>query len=190
MLEMNEVSNILKNSTDKSFIILDEVGRGTSSDDGLSIAMSLVDYLSKKKKAKTVFATHFHELTILENKLDNVINLKIDILEENDNLVFLRKISRGKSDRSYGIEVARMSGLPDEIIENAKVFMNKLDQSDEIFKDSHKIVKSSIDDIKDIEIEKIKNFSDSININELTPLEAINILNKLIGKIKEIWWKS
>ena len=190
MLEMNEVSNILKNSTDKSFIILDEVGRGTSSDDGLSIAMSLVDYLSKKKKAKTVFATHFHELTILENKLDNVINLKIDILEENDNLVFLRKISRGKSDRSYGIEVARMSGLPDEIIENAKVFMNKLDQSDEIFKDSHKIVKSSIDDIKDIEIEKIKNFSDSININELTPLEAINILNKLIGKTKEIWWKS
>lgn len=190
MLEMNEVSNILKNSTDKSFIILDEVGRGTSSDDGLSIAMSLVDYLSKKKKAKTVFATHFHELTILENKLDNVINLKIDILEENDNLVFLRKISRGKSDRSYGIEVARMSGLPEEIIENAKVFMNKLDQSDEIFKDSHKIVKSSIDDIKDIEIEKIKKFSDSININELTPLEAINVLNNLIGKIKEIWWKS
>lgn len=186
MLEMNEVSNILKNSTDKSFIILDEVGRGTSSDDGLSIAMSLVDYLSKKKKAKSVFATHFHELTILENKLDNVINLKIDILEENDNLVFLRKISRGKSDRSYGIEVARMSGLPDEIIENAKVFMNKLDQSDEIFKDSHKIVKSSIDDIKDIEIEKIKKFSDSININELTPLEAINVLNNLIGKIKEI----
>lgn len=186
MLEMNEVSNILKNSTDKSFIILDEVGRGTSSDDGLSIAMSLVDYLSKKKRAKTVFATHFHELTILENKLDNVINLKIDILEENDNLVFLRKISRGQTDRSYGIEVARMSGLPEEIIENAKIFMNKLDQSDEIFKDSHKIVKSSIDDIKDIEIEKIKNFSDSININELTPLEAINILNKLIGKIKEI----
>lgn len=190
MLEMNEVSNILKNSTDKSFIILDEVGRGTSSDDGLSIAMSLVDYLSKKKRAKTVFATHFHELTILENKLDNVINLKIDILEENDNLVFLRKISRGQTDRSYGIEVARMSGLPEEIIENAKIFMNKLDQSDEIFKDSHKIVKSSIDDIKDIEIEKIKNFSDSININELTPLEAINILNKLLDKIKEIWWKS
>ena len=186
MLEMNEVSNILKNSTDKSFIILDEVGRGTSSDDGLSIAMSLVDYLSKKKRAKTVFATHFHELTILENKLDNVINLKIDILEENDNLVFLRKISRGQTDRSYGIEVARMSGLPEEIIENAKIFMNKLDQSDEIFKDSHKIVKSSIDDIKDIEIQKIKNFSDSININELTPLEAINILNKLLDKIKEI----
>lgn len=186
MLEMNEVSNILKNSTDKSFIILDEVGRGTSSDDGLSIAMSLVDYLSKKKKAKTVFATHFHELTILEKKLDNVVNLKIDILEENDNLVFLRKISKGQSDRSYGIEVARMSGLPDEIIENAKIFMNRLDESDEIFKDSQVIVKSSMEDINKAEIEKIKTYADSININELTPLEAINILNKLIGKIKEI----
>lgn len=186
MLEMNEVSNILKNSTDKSFIILDEVGRGTSSDDGLSIAMSLVDYLSKKKKAKTVFATHFHELTILEKKLDNVVNLKIDILEENDNLVFLRKISKGQSDRSYGIEVARMSGLPDEIIENAKIFMSKLDESDEIFKDSKIIVKSSMEDINKAEIEKIKTYADSININELTPLEAINILNKLIGKIKEI----
>lgn len=190
MLEMNEVSNILKNSTDKSFIILDEVGRGTSSDDGLSIAMSLVDYLSKKKKAKTVFATHFHELTILEKKLDNVVNLKIDILEENDNLVFLRKISKGQSDRSYGIEVARMSGLPDEIIENAKIFMSKLDESDEIFKDSQVIVKSSMEDINKAEIEKIKTYADSININEVTPLEAINILNKLIGKIKEIWWKS
>ena len=186
MLEMNEVSNILKNSTDKSFIILDEVGRGTSSDDGLSIAMSLVDYLSKKKKAKTVFATHFHELTILEKKLDNVVNLKIDILEENDNLVFLRKISKGQSDRSYGIEVARMSGLPDEIIENAKIFMSKLDESDEIFKDSQVLVKSSMEDINKAEIEKIKTYADSININELTPLEAINILNKLIGKIKEI----
>lgn len=190
MLEMNEVSNILKNSTDKSFIILDEVGRGTSSDDGLSIAMSLVDYLSKKKKAKTVFATHFHELTILEKKLDNVVNLKIDILEENDNLVFLRKISKGQSDRSYGIEVARMSGLPDEIIENAKIFMSKLDESDGIFKDSKVIVKSSMEDINKAEIEKIKTYADSININEVTPLEAINILNKLIGKIKEIWWKS
>ncbi len=186
MLEMNEVSNILKNSTDKSFIILDEVGRGTSSDDGLSIAMSLVDYLSKKKKAKTVFATHFHELTILEKKLDNVVNLKIDILEENDNLVFLRKISKGQSDRSYGIEVARMSGLPDEIIENAKIFMSKLDESDEIFKDSQVLVKSSMEDINKAEIEKIKTYADSININEVTPLEAINILNKLIGKIKEI----
>lgn len=186
MLEMNEVSNILKNSTENSFIILDEVGRGTSSDDGLSIAMSLVDYLSKKKRAKTVFATHFHELTILENKLDNVVNLKIDILEENNNLVFLRKISKGKTDRSYGIEVAKLSGLPDELIENAKIFMNKLDEDDRVFKNSTNIVNNTIDDIYKIKVDKIKENIDSININELTPLEAMNVLSKLIENIKEI----
>lgn len=186
MLEMNEVSNILKNSTENSFIILDEVGRGTSSDDGLSIAMSLVDYLSKKKRAKTVFATHFHELTILENKLDNVVNLKIDILEENNNLVFLRKISKGKTDRSYGIEVAKLSGLPDELIENAKIFMDKLDEDDRVFKNSANIVNNTIDDIYKIKVDKIKENIDSININELTPLEAMNVLSKLIENIKEI----
>ncbi len=190
MLEMNEVSNILKNSTENSFIILDEVGRGTSSDDGLSIAMSLVDYLSKKKRAKTVFATHFHELTILENKLDNVVNLKIDILEEDNNLVFLRKISKGKTDRSYGIEVAKLSGLPDELIENAKIFMDKLDEDDRVFKNSTNIVNNTIDDIYKIKVDKLKENIDSININELTPLEAINVLSKLIENIKEIWWKS
>ena len=186
MLEMNEVSNILKNSTENSFIILDEVGRGTSSDDGLSIAMSLVDYLSKKKRAKTVFATHFHELTILENKLDNVVNLKIDILEENNNLVFLRKISKGKTDRSYGIEVAKLSGLPDELIENAKIFMDKLDEDNRVFKNSTNIVNNTIDDIYKIKVDKIKENIDSININELTPLEAMNVLSKLIENIKEI----
>lgn len=186
MLEMNEVSNILKNSTENSFIILDEVGRGTSSDDGLSIAMSLVDYLSKKKRSKTVFATHFHELTILENKLDNVVNLKIDILEENNNLVFLRKISKGKTDRSYGIEVAKLSGLPDELIENAKIFMDKLDEDDRVFKNSTNIVNNTIDDIYKIKVDKIKENIDSININELTPLEAMNELSKLIENIKEI----
>lgn len=186
MLEMNEVSNILKNSTENSFIILDEVGRGTSSDDGLSIAMSLVDYLSKKKRAKTVFATHFHELTILENKLYNVVNLKIDILEEDNNLVFLRKISKGKTDRSYGIEVAKLSGLPDELIENAKIFMDKLDEDDGVFKNSTNIVNNTIDDIYKIKVDKLKENIDSININELTPLEAINVLSKLIENIKEI----
>ena len=102
----------------------------------------------------------------------------------------MRKISRGKSDRSYGIEVARMSGLPLDLIENAKVFMNKLDESDDIFKDNNKIIKSSIDDLNKIKIDELKNKVNLININELTPLEAINILNKLIDNIKEIWWKS
>lgn len=189
MLEMNEVSNILKNATPSSFIILDEVGRGTSSDDGLSIAMSLVEYLSKKKRVKTVFATHFHELTVLENQLDNVVNLKIDILEENNELVFLRKISRGKSDRSYGIEVAKMSGLPQELIDNAKSFMKNLDQEkdESIFnKNSKASIKTTIDDISTKKINSIKKLTESVDINSLTPIEAMNTLNELVEKIKEI----
>ena len=189
MLEMNEVSNILKNATPSSFIILDEVGRGTSSDDGLSIAMSLVEYLSKKKRVKTVFATHFHELTVLENKLDNVINLKIDILEENNELVFLRKISRGKSDRSYGIGVAKMSGLPQELIDNAKSFMKNLDQEkgEGIFsKNSKSSINTTIDDISNNKINNLKKNTESVDINTLTPIEAMNTLNELIEKIKEI----
>lgn len=183
MLEMNEVSNIIKNSTDKSFVILDEVGRGTSSDDGLSIAMALVEYLSKHKKVKTVFATHFHELTILENELLNVKNLKIEILEENNNLVFLRKIKEGKSDRSYGIEVAKLSGLPDEILDNAKNIMEKLSNDDFFEVNKTKEIKNSLEDIKDKKIKELKELSDMIVINELTPLEAMNKLNILIEKI-------
>ena len=186
MLEMNEVSNILENSTERSFVILDEVGRGTSSDDGLSIAMALVEYLSKHKKVKTVFATHFHELTILENELENVINLKIEILEENNNLVFLRKISKGKSDRSYGIEVAKLSGLPDEIIDNANKIMNKLTNDDFYEVDKQKELKNSIDEIKDKKLEDLRKLSEDININELTPLEALNKLNILIERIGEL----
>ena len=186
MLEMNEVSNIIKNSSKNSFVILDEVGRGTSSDDGLSIAMALVEYLSKHKKVKTVFATHFHELTILESELSNVKNLKIEILEENNNLVFLRKIKEGKSDRSYGIEVAKLSGLPNEILDNAKNIMKKLSNDDFFEINKSKEIKNSLDDIKDKKINDLKSLSEKININELTPLEAMNKLNILIEKLGEI----
>ena len=111
-------------------------------------------------------------------------------MEEDNNLVFLRKISKGKTDRSYGIEVAKLSGLPDELIENAKIFMDKLDEDDRVFKNSTNIVNNTIDDIYKIKVDKLKENIDSININELTPLEAINVLSKLIENIKEIWWKS
>lgn len=186
MLEMNEVSNILKNATANSFVILDEVGRGTSSDDGLSIAMALVEYISKVKRFKTVFATHFHELTILENELDNVVNLKIEILNDNDNLVFLRKIKRGKSNRSYGIEVAKLSGLPDEVIKNAQKFMEKID-GDEIFNlDKSTDLKDTLDQINNDKLDDIKAISTDININELTPIEAITKLNDLVERINEL----
>lgn len=186
MLEMNEVSNILKNATSNSFVILDEVGRGTSSDDGLSIAMALVEYISKVKQFKTVFATHFHELTVLENELDNVKNLKIEILNENDNLVFLRKISYGKSDRSYGIEVAKLSGLPGEIIENAKIFMDKISSDNFLESNKTKNISDTIDDINERKINDIVEITRDINVNELTPIEAINKLNFLIERINEL----
>lgn len=186
MLEMNEVSSILKNSTEHSFVILDEVGRGTSSDDGLSIAMAIVEYLSKRKKVKTVFATHFHELTILENELDNVKNLKIEILEVNNNLVFLRKISEGKSDRSYGIEVAKLSGLPDEIIDNAKIIMDKLSTDDFYDLDKKKEISTSLEEISDQKLEEVKIEASNIDINNLTPMEAINSLSNLLNKIGEL----
>ena len=186
MLEMNEVSNILKNATANSFVILDEVGRGTSSDDGLSIAMALVEHISKKSKFKTVFATHFHELTILENELNNVTNLKIEILNENDNLVFLRKIKKGKSNRSYGIEVAKLSGLPDDVIKNAQKFMKKID-GDQIFNlDKTTDIKDTLGQINEDKFSDIKKMSENININELTPIEAINKLNDLIERISEL----
>ncbi|WP_151410490.1 DNA mismatch repair protein MutS [Anaerococcus sp. Marseille-P9784] len=185
MLEMNEVSNILENASEHSFVILDEVGRGTSSDDGLSIAMALVNYISKKKKFKTVFATHFHELTELENELDNVKNLKIEILNDKQNLVFLRKISYGKSDRSYGIEVAKLSGLPDELIANARIFMDRIDNED--FEDSKAdTIKQTIKTIDDENYKYIKELASEINVNDLTPLEAINKLNFLVERISEL----
>lgn len=186
MLEMNEVSNILTNATSKSFVILDEVGRGTSSDDGLSIAMALVDYISKKKKFKTVFATHFHELTILEDELSNVTNLKIEILKEADDLVFLRKIKRGKSNRSYGIDVAKLSGLPEEITLNAQKFMDNLDTEDTINLNKNSDIKSTLDEISDKNYNQIKEAASTINVNELTPIEAITQLNSLIERISEL----
>ncbi|MBP2069743.1 DNA mismatch repair protein MutS [Anaerococcus nagyae] len=186
MLEMNEVSNILKNATNNSFVILDEVGRGTSSDDGLSIAMALVDYISKKKKFKTVFATHFHELTILEDELNNVKNLKMEILKENNNLVFLRKIKEGRSSRSYGIDVAKLSGLPEEITDNAQKFMNNLNSEVGINLNKDSDIKSTIYEINENKYKNLKSEANNININELTPIEAINKLNKLIESIGEL----
>lgn len=186
MLEMNEVSNILKNASEKSFVILDEVGRGTSSDDGLSIAMAIVEYISRKKKCKTVFATHFHELTMLSEKFDNVVNLKIEILKENDNLVFLRKIKKGASDRSYGIEVAKLSGLPDEIIINAQKFMEMIDDDNGLIKSKSTSINQTINEINKEKYEDLKNYAAKIDLNNLTPIESINQLSQILERISEL----
>lgn len=126
MVEMSEVANIVNNATGNSLIILDEIGRGTSTFDGLSIAWSVVEYISSNIKAKTLFATHYHELTELEGKINGVNNFNIAVIENDDDIKFLRKIVRGSAKKSYGIAVAKLAGLPDEITERAKIHLNNL----------------------------------------------------------------
>lgn len=144
MVEMWEVSNILKNATSRSLVLLDEVGRGTSTYDGLSIAWSVIEYISKNNnlKCKTLFATHYHELTKLEGSIEGVKNYSVAVSEVDDNIIFSRKIVEGGADQSYGIEVAKLAGLPDEVIERAKEILSSLEENK--------------DDIKHIEVQKVE----------------------------------
>ena len=132
MVEMTEVANILRNATSNSLLILDEIGRGTSTFDGLSIAWAVVEHISNPKLlgAKTLFATHYHELTELEGKLDNVSNYCIAVKEKGDDVVFLRKIVKGGADKSYGIQVAKLAGLPESVLARAKEIVNELSDLD------------------------------------------------------------
>ena len=125
MVEMSEVANIVKNATSKSLIILDEIGRGTATYDGMSIAQAVCEYISSVIKAKTLFATHYHELTELENKYNNIKNYNISVIEKDDDIIFLRKIIKGGADKSYGIAVAKLAGVPDEIINRSKSILNE-----------------------------------------------------------------
>ncbi|MBS4535971.1 DNA mismatch repair protein MutS [Clostridium sp. D2Q-14] len=199
MVEMNEVANILNNSTSNSLIILDEIGRGTSTYDGLSIAWAVIEYISDKNKigAKTLFSTHYHELTELEGVINGLKNYKITVKEDGDDIIFLRKVVRGEADKSYGIEVANLAGVPSEVISRAKTILSELEMKDinndidfknRTYNKDEEILGAKDDQInifsyKKDEIVKIIQEIDLINI---TPLESMNILNKLIKKTKEI----
>lgn len=186
MVEMKEMSNIIKNSTDKSFVILDEVGRGTSTYDGYSIAKAIIEYISKNINCKTLFATHYHELTELQDEMENIENLKVEIHEEKDNIVFLRKIVRGKTDKSYGIEVAKLSGLPDEILFRANVILSSLDRN--ILEENKQLSFDSISENNESEIKKeliIKELK-SIDVDNLTPMGALELINNFKNKAKDI----
>lgn len=199
MVEMSEVSNILKNATENSLLILDEIGRGTSTYDGLSIAWSVVEYITKKIKAKTLFATHYHELSELEDKMDCIKNFRILIKESGDKITFLRKIVEGSVDKSYGIQVANLAGLPSEVINRAKEIITQLEENDinkpftsnkkkELVSDKFQISlfgglnTESDDKFKAFIEENIK----SIDINSLTPMDAMNLLNEIVKKSKII----
>ena len=207
MVEMTEVANILRNATSKSLLILDEIGRGTSTFDGLSIAWAVVEYISDSRLlgAKTLFATHYHELTELEGKIDNVNNYCIAVKEKGDDIVFLRKIVKGGADKSYGIQVAKLAGVPDLVINRAKEIVEELSEEDittrvseiatkdKLSKKKPKAKKydevdiaqmSLFDTVKDDDVlEELKN----LDVGNMTPIDALNTIYRLQNKLKNRW---
>ena len=205
MVEMKEVANILRNATSKSLLVLDEIGRGTSTFDGLAIAWAVIEHISNRKLlgAKTLFATHYHELTELEGKIGNVNNYCIAVKEKGDDIVFLRKIVKGGADKSYGIQVARLAGVPDMVIDRAKEIVEQLSDNDITEKVQNISVEtegkgkkqkhydevdleqiSFFDAVKDEDVlEELK----SADITTMTPLDALNTLYRLQNKLKNRW---
>ena len=203
MVEMSEVSNIINNATENSLIILDEIGRGTSTYDGLSIAWSVTEYITNNIKAKTLFATHYHELSELEDKIKGINNYKIMIKESGEDIIFLRKITKGSIDKSYGIQVARLAGLPKNVINRSFELLEKLEEIDLNKKNSLKLIDvKAVEKVQDTakeEIEQVSfwNYDDrykdfisenilNLNINSMTPLESLNMMNELIKKAREL----
>lgn len=204
MVEMSEVANILRNATSNSLLILDEIGRGTSTFDGLSIAWAVVEHISNPKLlgAKTLFATHYHELTELEGKLNNVNNYCIAVKEKGDDIVFLRKIVPGGADKSYGIQVAKLAGVPDSVIERAKEIVTELSDNDIVISAQMIMQESSpkkragkLDEVDLDQMSLMDTLGDDTIINQLreldlgnlTPIEALNKLYELQNKVKNRW---
>ncbi|MFZ1840665.1 MAG: DNA mismatch repair protein MutS, partial [Leptotrichiaceae bacterium] len=200
MVEMSEVSNIINNATERSLIILDEVGRGTSTFDGISIATAISEYIHDKIKAKTIFATHYHELTDLENKFDNMVNYRIEVEEKNNKVMFLRTILKGGADKSYGLEVARLAGLPKEILLNGKKVLRTLEQRKRLIEKTISVEQLSLFGVYSEQAEEeelIVNNRDEVmedvifefenkDINNMTPIEALRFLADIKVKIEEI----
>lgn len=198
MVEMSEVANIVNNATAKSFIILDEVGRGTSTFDGISIASSITTYIHDRIGAKTIFATHYHELTEMEKQLERAVNYRIEVKETSDEVVFLREIVRGGADKSYGIEVARLAGLPGEILKTSKAMLRKLEAKRAIIEEKMKgeqlslfggqieVVQEEKEEVREIlpDEERVVEAVKGIDLNNLTPLDALMKLNEIKNLLK------
>jgi len=207
MVEMNEVANILRNATSNSLLILDEIGRGTSTFDGLSIAWAVIEHISNRKilGAKTLFATHYHELTELEGKMNNVNNYCIAVKECGDDIVFLRKIIKGGADRSYGIQVAKLAGVPDMVIDRAKEIVEQLTDNDIIEKiqsiavdvkgDVRAKKQPKLDEVDLAQMSLFDTVTDEdvlkelmeVEVNTMSPLDALNTLYRLQNKLRNRW---
>ena len=207
MVEMTEVANILRNATDRSLLILDEIGRGTSTFDGLSIAWAVVEHISNKKLlgAKTLFATHYHELTELEGKIDSVNNYCIAVKEKGDDIVFLRKIVKGGADKSYGIQVAKLAGVPESVINRAKEIVGELSDADITTRVRDLTVQNQESKRKgktkkydDVDLAQISLFDtvkdddvlkelEELEVSNMTPMDALNTIYRLQNKLKNRW---
>lgn len=207
MVEMTEVANILRNATDRSLLILDEIGRGTSTFDGLSIAWAVVEHISNKKLlgAKTLFATHYHELTELEGKIDSVNNYCIAVKEKGDDIVFLRKIVKGGADKSYGIQVAKLAGVPESVINRAKEIVGELSDADittrvrdltvQNQESKRKVKTKKYDDVDLAQISLFDTVKDDdvlkeleeLEVSNMTPMDALNTIYRLQNKLKNRW---
>ena len=190
MVEMMEVANILKEATKNSLVILDEIGRGTSTYDGLSIAWAVAEYIADNNKigCKTLFATHYHELVDLEGKLEGVKNYSIAVKEKGEDIIFLRKIIPGGTDESYGIHVARLAGVPKEVTNNANKILKSLERKVKVkTKEEEKEEKKQVAgqlDFYNFKLADIASELDKIDLNTLTPIEALNTLVKMKEKMK------
>ncbi len=193
LVEMIETANILNNATDKSLIIMDEIGRGTSTYDGLSIAWAIIEYIFNKAKigAKTLFATHYHELTQLGRK-KGINNYNILVKEWNDEIIFLRKVEKGSADKSYGIQVAQLAGIPKEVIDRSKVILMDLeaDNIKDIIISQSSLKDDNADQMPLFQVNMINPYEADImkilkgvDLNTLTPIEALNILNSIKEKL-------
>jgi DNA mismatch repair protein MutS len=183
MMEMVETANILHNAGRKSLVILDEIGRGTSTYDGMSIAKAVVEYISRRIGAKTLFATHYHELTELEGKVRGVKNLHVTVEEIDGKIIFTHKVYPGASEKSYGIHVAELAGIPKEVINRAKEILHQLEGRDlPLFKLAEKKEITWNSELEEKLIEELE----SIEISTTTPLEALMILSRLKELAKTI----
>ena len=191
MVEMMEVATILKEATSNSLVVLDEIGRGTSTYDGLSIAWAVTEYIADKQRcgAKTVFATHYHELIDLENKLEGVKNYSVAVKEKGEDVIFLRKIVKGGTDESYGVHVARLAGVPKVVTKRANDILKSIERKNALTnkkvseeKEDKKVVTGQLD-MYNYKLAQIAHELDKINLNELTPIDALNTLVKIKGEI-------
>jgi len=187
MVEMSEVADILKNATKNSLLILDEIGRGTSTYDGMSIARAVLEFAADKRKlgAKTLFATHYHELTEMENELSGLKNYNIAVKKRGDDITFLRRIVKGPADDSYGIEVAKLSGIPSSVIERAKEILKKTEEEGIITYKTAAAPDMQLP-LEMVSATEILKELQTVDVNTLTPIEAMQILFDICNKAKSI----